>query len=178
MSTNEIVMNEGTAFNATTGEMVTGEIVISETNEYKVIKVVDGTFKKQAKYHKFHSRTPETEEEQLEFYKVFNDDDSKLVTPMKNMVDQEITLQHVFITPYDKFDDKTGNVDTGVNCMVQSVDGHYYATSSKSVYHTLKGIFQSFGNPKNPEFKPLKLKVTGTKQKNGVQIDLQLIGRA
>lgn len=179
MSTkNELAMNEATVYNVETGEIAPSEIIVRETAEYQIVQLPNGKFKKNMKYQKFHSRTPETEEDQIELYKVFNDENSKLVTPMKNMIDQEITLQHVFITPYDKFDEKTGNVDTGVTCTIQATDGHYYATSSKTVYHTLKGIFQQFGNPTQPEFKPLKLKVTGTKRENGVQIDLSLIGRA
>lgn len=168
----------GQLVNPETGEIATSEIVVSETADYKVVKLADGTFKKNVKYHAFQSRTPETEEEQIELYQVFNDSTSKLVTPLKNMIDQEITMQHVFIQPYESFNEGTGDVTPGVTCTIQSVDGTYYATSSKSVYHKLRGLFQAFGNPSHENFKPLKLKVTGTKQKNGVQIDLQLIGRA
>lgn len=181
--TNEMIkagMNEvyGKPVDMETGEIKQGEIVVSETADYKVVQLPDGTFKKNMKYHAFQSRTPETEEEQIELYQVFNDSSSALVTPLRNMIDQEITLQHVFIQPYESFDEKTGDVTPGVTTTIQSVDGQYFATSSKSVYHKIRGLFQAFGNPTHENFKPLKLKVTGTKQKNGIQIDLQLIGRA
>src|SRR5690606_22957696 len=110
-------------------------------------------------------------EEKIELYKVFNDSESELVTPLKNMVNKEIFINHVFIQPYQSFDENTGNVTDGVTTTIQDTEGNYYATSSKSVYHRIKGIIEAFGDP------TMKVKVTGTKQKNGVQIDLAIIGR-
>lgn len=169
--------NEMTVFNEETGEIKQGEIVVQETNDYKIVKLEDGTFKKNMKYHEYFSRTPETEEDQIELYKVFNDTSSELVTPLKNMISKEITLQHVFIQPYQSFDESTGNVTEGVTTTIQDVEGNYYATSSKSVYYKVLGLFKTFGNPSSENYKPLKLKVTGTKRQFGVQIDLELIGR-
>lgn len=176
---NELTVNEEVvAYNVETGEIAAGEIVVRETPDYKIVKLEDGTFKKNMKYHAYQSRTPVTEEEQIELYKVFNDENSDLVTPLKNMVNKELTIQHVFIQPYQSFDDKTGNVTDGVTTTIQDVDGQYYATSSKSVYYKIKGLFQAFGNPSSEAYKPLKVKVTGTKRQFGVQIDLELVGRA
>src|SRR5699024_7802571 len=96
--------------NAETGEMVNTEIVVQETNDYKIVKLEDGTFKKNMKYKEFFSRVAETEDDQIELYKVFNDSESGLVTPMSNMVEKEITIEHVFTLPYESFDEKTGIV--------------------------------------------------------------------
>lgn len=169
--------NELTTFNPETGEVTLGEIVVQETNDYRIVQLPDGKYKKNMKFHKYFSRQAETEEEQIELYKVFNDSDSDLVTPLKNMINKELTIQHVFIQPYQSFDENTGNVTEGVTTTIQDPDGKYYATSSKSVYYTIKGIFTSFGNPSSENYKPLKVQVTGTKRQYGVQIDLKLIGR-
>lgn len=164
-------------YNQETGEIAPTEIIVSETADYIVVKTAEGKFKKNMKYHQYFSRTPETDEEKVELYKVFNDSNSDLVTPLKNMIKKEITLQHVFIQPYESFNEETGNVTAGVTTTIQDVDGSYYATSSKSVYYKVLGLFQAFGNPSDENFQPLKLQVTGTPQKRGVQIDLELIGR-
>src|SRR5699024_7900089 len=101
-----------------------------------------------------------------------------LVTPLKNMVGKEITIKHFFTAPYQSFDEQTGNVLNGVTTTIEDTEGHYFATSSKSVYHKLQSITEAFGLPSDENYKPLKVKVTGTKRTNGVQIDLELIGRA
>lgn len=172
--TNELVVNVDTE----TGEILNQEIVVQETNEYKIVKLADGTFKKNTKYRQIFTRTAETEEEKFTLYKVFNDSDSGLVTPLKNMVDKEISVAHYFTQPYESFNEKTGEVTNGVTTTIEDTEGNYYATSSKSVYHTLLSICNTFGSPSDDQYKPLKLKVTGTKRQNGIQIDLQLIGRA
>lgn len=169
---NELAMNESTVYDVETGEIAPGEQVVTETSEYKIVKLPNGKFKKNMKYHPYASRKPETEEEKIELYKLFNDSGSDILTPLRNMINKEIFIDHVFIKPYQSFDENTGNVTEGVNTYIQDTEGAYYATSSKSVYHTIKGIIESFGDP------TMKVKVTGTKQKNGIQIDLSILGRA
>ena len=166
-----------TPVNQETGEIIQTERVIQETPEYRIVQLPDGKFKKNMKYRQYFSRIAQSEEEKIELYKVFNDSESGIVTPLKNMVKKEITVAHVFIQPYDSFDEDTGNLTSGVTTTIQDVDGNYYATSSKSVYYTLGNIFQTFGYPDHEEYKPIKVLVTGTKRQNGVQIDLELIGR-
>lgn len=161
-----------------TGEVLNTEIIVQDTPDYRIVKLPDGSFKKNMKYKQYFSRVAETEEEQIELYKVFNDSESDLVTPLSNMVKKEITIKHVFIQPYESFDEKTGNLTDGVTTTIEDVDGSYYATSSKSVYYTIFNIMQTFGYPTDEAYKPVKVKVTGTKRQNGVQIDLELIGRA
>lgn len=171
-NTNELMVN------TQTGEVVNTEVVIQETPEYKIVQLEDGTFKKNMKYQQYFSRTAVTEDEQIELYKVFNDSESGLVTPLRNMVNKELTVSHVFIQPYESFDEKTGNLTSGVTTTIEDIDGSYYATSSKSVYYTLLNIMQTFGAPTDDNYKPVKVKVTGTPRQHGVQINLSLIGRA
>src|SRR5699024_9228811 len=171
--------NELTNFNTETGELIENtELVITETEDYTIVKTEDGKFKKNMKYKKFFSRIPETEEEQIELYKVFNDSDSGLVTQLRNIVGKELTVSHIFTAPYQSFNEDTGNVTNGVTTTIEDTEGNYYATSSKSVYHKLQSIMETFGSPAEDSYKPLKVEVTGTKRQNGVQIDLTLIGRA
>jgi hypothetical protein len=172
---NELIVNGA---NVETGEIVNTEIVVQETADYQIVKLPNGEFKKNMKYHEYFSRVAATEEEQIELYKVFNDSDSELVTPLSNMVNKEITIKHVFIQPYESFDEKTGNLTPGVTTTIESDDGSYYATSSKSVYYTIHNIMKTFGYPTDEKYKPVKVKVTGIKRNNGVQIDLTLVGIA
>lgn len=169
---NEVMVN----YDTETGEVLTGEQVHEENDKFKVVKLTDGTFKKNMKYEPYFSRVAKTDEEKIELYKVFNDSDNGIVTPFNNMIGKEITIAHVFKQPYESFDEKTGKTSDGVTTTIQDVDGSYYATSSKTVYYTIDNIMQTFGYPTDEHYKPVKVKVTGTKRKNGVQIDLELIG--
>ncbi len=180
MSTNknEVLVNEETVYNVETGEIKPSEIIVSETADYKIVKLEDGTFKKNMKYKTFFSRKPETEEDKIELYKVFNDANSDIVTPLKNMVKKEITIGHVFMQPYQSFDEKSGNITDGVTTTIQDVDGSYYATSSKSVYYRVLSIMQAFGSPDQENYAPVKVKVLGIPQRNGLQIDMELVGKA
>lgn len=172
---NELVKNN---VNIETGEIENTEIIVQETDDYKIVRLPNGTFKKNMKYEQYFSRVAETEEEKIELYNVFNDSENGIVTPLRNMVGKEITFSHVFTQPYESFDEKTGNLTDGVTTTLQDVEGNYYATSSKSVYYTIFNIMQTFGYPTDENFKPVKVKVLGIKRQNGVQIDLQLIGRS
>lgn len=174
---NELVMNEATVYEVETGEIAAGEIVVQETNDYKIVKLSNGKFKKNMKYHAFASRTPQTEEEEMELFKVFNEN-SDLVTQFKSMVGREITMAHVFIKPYESFNEDTGTVSSMVNTTIQDVDGTYYATSSKTVYYDLQSIMEAFGSPTDVDYVPLKLKVVGTKRDKGVQISVTYAGKA
>lgn len=171
------IANEVTA-DMNTGEIQPTEVVVSETQDYKIVRLPNGEFKKNMKYHEYFSRTAETEEEKIELYNVFNGSDNELVTPFNNMVGKNIQIKHVFIQPYESFDEKTGNVTDGVTTTIEDVDGNYYATSSKSVYYTVLNLMKTFGYPSDDNYKPINVEVTGTRRQNGVQIDLKLIGRA
>lgn len=175
---NEVMVNNEKVVDTETGEVIGTEIVVKETPDFKIVKLPDGTFKKNMKYKQYFSRVAETEDERVELFKVFNDSDSGLVTQLKNMIDKEITVKHVYTIPYESFDEKTGNITDGVTTTIEDLDGNYYATSSKSVYYTIFNIMKTFGFPNDENYKPVKVKVLGKRRQNGVQIDLELIGRA
>lgn len=167
--------NEITVLNNLTGEtMNVSEVIISDTPEYTIVQTEDGKFKKNMKYQSYFSRQAETDEEKIELYKVLNEDNNDNVIEMKTMIDKQIDIVHVFINPYTSFDEDTGKNSHGVTSTIQSSDGNYYVTSSKSVYYTLKNMFETFGYPTDENYQPIKVIVTGTKQKNGIQINLKL----
>lgn len=170
--------NEIMNVNEQTGEILTQEVLVNETEDYRIVKLPNGKFRKDMKYKNFHSRIAETQDEQAELYKVFNENNPELVTQLKNMINREITIAHFFTTSYEAFDEETGNVNSGVVTTIQDISGDYYVTSSKSVYYTIFNIMETFGYPNSKDYEPVKVKVTGTQQKRGVQIDLQLVGRA
>lgn len=161
-----------------TGEIIPQETIVRETDDYTVVQLPNGKFKKNMKYKDYASLLPETEDESIELYKVLNDENSGLVTPLKNMQDKEITIQNIFTRGYQSFDEETGNSQNGVVITIQDVDGSYYATSSKTVYFKTKNLFESFGYPNTKNYKPIKVKVVGTRRENGVQIDLSFVGLA
>lgn len=166
--------NEMTILNGNGEAMNVSEVVVSDTADYTIVQTSDGKFKKNMKYQPYFSRQAETETEKKELYKVLNEDNNDNVIELKNMIDKQIDIVHVFINPYTSFDEDTGKNTHGVTCTIQSTDGNYYVTSSKSVYYTLKNMFETFGYPSDENYNPIKVVVTGTKQKNGVQINLKL----
>ena len=171
--------NELTNVNIETGEIIsTGDQVVQDTSDYTIIKKENGKFEKQMKFKEYMSRQPQTDEEKIELYKVFNDSDSGLVNRLSYAVGKTLNIKDVFIRPYESFDEDSGNVIQGAITTIQDTDGNYYATSSKSVYYSLKNIFQSFGAPHMENYKPVQVEVTETKQQNGMQINIRLVGLA
>src|SRR5699024_7957819 len=100
--------------NEETVEILPSEQVVHETQDYKVVKIDDGSFKKNMKYKEYFSRVAETEDEKIELYKIFNDSDSSLVTQLKNIIDMEIIVKHIYILPSEYLDELTGIFDDDV----------------------------------------------------------------
>lgn len=150
--------------------------VVEENNDYKVVKLQDGTFKKVMKYKQLHTFTPTTKEEKLQLFKVFNDVDNEIVIQLKNALDKDLTIKHIYFNPYESLDEKTGENKYGVTTTIEDVNGNYFATSSKSVYYTLLNVMDAFGSPADVGYEPITMKVVGIKRENGVQITLKLEG--
>lgn len=148
--------------------------VVEETENYIVTRTEDGKFKKETKYERIQTHVPETDEEMLTLFQVLQDNTNELVTPMKEVVGKEITIANFYTSPYESFDEETGKSTRGVTTTIESTDGSFYATSSKTVYFTLTKAYKVFG-PSLTE-KGMKFKVTSTKMQNGNQINLSAIG--
>lgn len=169
MTNNEMTTNVGFA---------TGEILVQETAEYSVYQLPNGKFEKRVKYPQEWSRVPETDEELIEFYKIMNESDNDKVLSMSDHVGSMFTIKNYYFTPYSNFDEDTGVSNAGVTTLLETTDGEYYATSSKTVYWTLRNMFQTFGTPGTEQYIPFKVAITGQKQKRGTQINLKLVGLA
>lgn len=169
--TNAITTN----VNTETGEIKGTEIMIDDNHAYTIFQnTVTGEYRKEQKYAKDWSKVPETEEEVIHMYNILNsDEEDGLVVPMKNTLKQKIDIEQVYFNPYEKFDTKTGNMIYGVVTMIQSPDGTYYATSSKSVYFDLKNIFETFGKPNTPNYRTITVLVKGTKVNKNIQIGVK-----
>lgn len=154
------------------------ETLVEETNEYSIYKTPEGKYEKRMKYSQFWSRTPETEEEMVELYSIMNEQDSELVIPFKRAIGEVLEIKHVFFNPYNSFDEETGQSTTGVTTTLETYDGKYYATSSKTVYYNLQNIFKTFGTPGTPNYLGVKVAIKSTKAKHGDQISLAVLGLA
>lgn len=152
------------------------ELLIEETPKYSIYKLPDGKFEKRMKYEKFWTNIPESNEELIELYQVMNEQDSELVTPLKEAVGELLDIKHVYFNPYSSFDDETGTSQSGVTTTIQTQDGKYYATSSKSVYYNLQNMFEVFGTPGTEQYLGVRMAVTSTKAARGNQISLKLLG--
>lgn len=144
--------------------------VVRETKDYMIVKLPNGKFEKRMKYHELMTFKPETEEEEIELYKVLNEDDVENVIPMKNAIGTEIVVKEIITRPYESFDEETGDVTFGVNTFIKDDHGNYLVTSSKAVYFNLIKMYQTFGLG-------IKVKITGTKRENGTQIGISFIGK-
>lgn len=151
------------------------ETVVQENDKYQVVKLPDGKFKKQMKYEKYFTHVPETQEEQVLLYKVFNssNEQNDIVIPFSQLVGTEIGIDAFYLNPYESFDEKTGLSTPSVTTTIRDGD-NFYATSSKSVYHSLRNLCNAFGYPNTPDYKKIYVNVTGTKRQFGVQIDIVL----
>ena len=170
--TNDLQVNQELASNVAT----VSEILVQDTPEYEIYKLPTGKFEKRMKYQKEWSYVPETQEELLRFFQLMNEQDNPEVTELKNAVGEILEIKNVYHNPYKSFDEETGTTDAGVNTMIETNDGKFFVTSSKSVYWNLKQIFDVFGKPNTPNYLGVKVAVVSTKQKRGNQLSLKLLG--
>lgn len=147
-----------------------------ETEDFIIMELEDGSFQKQKKYKKYYSHVPTSESDMLSLYKLFNTEDNPDVLRMSTQVGKELKIKEVYTNPYESFDEKTGESKPGVTTTIKTEDDEYIATSSKTVYNTLEGLFKVFGYPNTENYKAVTLKVTERKRDNGMQINLELKG--
>lgn len=156
-------------------EQTAVSMVVADYPEYTVVKGVDGKFKKVMKYAEYTTIVAKTEAEKIELFDIMNNDESDKVVPMKNAVGLELHIVNFITTPYGSLDEETGETLNGVTTLIQSDDGMWYATSSKSVYYSLQNITKAFGIPNTKGYKPVKVKITSKRQQRGEQINLMVI---
>lgn len=152
------------------------EIMVQDTPEYSIFQLPTGKFEKRMKYQKEWTYLPETQEELLRFFQLMNEQENPEVSQLKTCVGDIFEIKHVYHNPYQSFDKDTGMTDAGVNTMIETEDGKFLVTSSKSVYWNLKQIFNVFGTPGTDQYLGVKVVVTTTKQAKGTQLGLKLLG--
>ena len=180
---NEIANNEMVDVDTTTGEIIETSPsykIHQDTPDFTIIELKNGKFSKKMKYKPVSSFPTETEEQQMELFQLVNaDSDSELITALKDVKNKTIKIKNLMTTPYESFNEDTGDVDRGVLTRFEDIDGKYYATSSKGVYFTVMNIIDTFGLPDTEKSnRALEVKVTGKKQQNGVQTLISVVGFA
>lgn len=150
-------------------------VLTRETETYQIFKLPNGEFDKRMKYKKFWTKIPVTKKDTLHLFKVMNDQDNSIVTPMKETVGMEIEVANLYFNPYESFDEKTGGTSNGVTTIIEDTKGAYYGTSSKAVYYSLHNIMDVFGIPNTENYEPFKILVTSKKLENGNQINAMLL---
>jgi len=133
-----------------------------------VIEQPDGKYKRIFKYSDYDSHLPETIEEKKSLFNVFNGE-SEDVIPMKDAIGKELSPKGIWCRSYSSIDELTGEESEGVVTYIKNVDGLYYATSSKAIYHTLMKALPIF------KLEEMKFKISSKKRENGTQILLKLI---
>lgn len=148
---------------------------IKEEENFKVVQLPDGKFKKIMKYRSITTFNPETLEEKKKLFTIMNDTTGTLVTPLKEMKNKSFKIKNVLTMPYESFDEETGETTSGVTTTFEDTEGSYYATSSKSVYYSILSMMQAFGTPNTPNYEPIEVVVLATKRENREQLNIQLV---
>lgn len=99
------------------------------------------------------SLTPKTQEEKIKFFNHVNTPDKRL----KEMVNMEVEISHVYAEMIDFIDRETGESTPGVRMVFISPDGTAYQAASKGVYSCTQKLFQIFGTPDTWK-KPVKIR--------------------
>lgn len=154
---------------------MTNEIVQSSVKEtYEVSQNAEGKFQRKAVYQNFTSIKAETREQKINMMNLLNGDGGAL--PMGEHVKAKFKIQDVIFQAYDAIDQETGEIVNGVLSYLFSTDGKIYVTSSKSVYFSMKKVFQVFGEPHYSEDEAVEVEVVKLKGQNFYYIDLKIIG--
>lgn len=142
---------------------------------YEIVKNEEGKFVRKAVYNSFTSITPVTKEEKIAMMNLLNGDDDKSFSLGEN-IGKHIELADVIFNPYDKINEETGESEYGVLSYLITPEKVVYVTSSKSVYFSLKRIFQVFGEPHYDAENMIVVKAVKKKGQNFNYTDIQIVG--
>jgi hypothetical protein len=147
---------------------------VSVKENYQVSQNAEGKFVRKATYQAFSSVTPETKEQKIAMMNLLSGDDEKTM-PLGENIGKIFELADVILNPYDKVNEETGEMEYGVLSYLITQDGLVYVTSSKSVYFSLKRIFQVFGEP-HYEAGEISLKAVKKQGQQFKYTDIQIVG--
>lgn len=152
---------------------MSNEVAATSVN-VEVIQGADGKFTRRAVYQAFSSVRPETKEQKIAMMNLLESDD--VAVPMNDSIGAQIEVENVILSPYDSINEETGEITNGVLTYLIDPKGVAYVTSSKSVYFTVKRIFQVFGEAPFEEGERVKVEIV---KKQGTQFkytDIKVIG--
>lgn len=152
------------------------ERILEDNDKYTIVITADGETKRKLKFEKLWSIIPQTDEEMEEIFKVTNDTDNEIVKAMKLHDKKEITIKNILFNPYDKFNEETLGIDYGVTTMIQTIEGEWYATSSKMAYYQLQNMIDAFGFPNEERYRPIKVEIYLKKEQQGFSTNLKFKG--
>lgn len=82
---------------------------------------------------------PSTKREKLEMFNA-----STSATRLRDMINKEIRVKNISITPVEYTDKETGETTTHPRTVIVDFNGNCYASSSIGVYHSVVNIYQNF----------------------------------
>ena len=155
--------------------------LVEDTENHTIYQLSNGKFEKEMKIKKQYTKVPETDEEVMELFKLFNSsgDDENVIPFVQAKKGTIITIKNFFVNPYASFNEETGELKQGMTLMIEDESGKYYVTSSKTAYYALMNIFNAFHLPNTVLYKPVQVEITKTKSQSGNNIQgLKLVGFA
>lgn len=152
---------------------MSNEVQVHNGEGFQIIQNAEGKFERKPIYQPFSSVQADSREEKI---RLMNLIDGDLALPMNDHVGQKIDLVDVIFKPYDSVDEETGEITYGVLSYLFDHSGDVYVTSSKSVYHSLKNMFNVFGEPSYAEEDALVLEIEKKQGFNNKYTDVKLIG--
>ena len=121
------------------------QVQAEATNNYEIKQNAEGKFERKAIYQAFMSVRAETRAQKIALLQLLESD--TVAKPLNDCVGNKITIADVIISPYDKVNEDTGEMEYGALTYMIDTNGEAYVTSSKSVYYTMLNIFKVFGVP-------------------------------
>lgn len=104
-------------------------------------------------HQSYSSLKPKTEAEKVSFFNAVNNPQKRL----KEMVNTEIDLVHIYAETIEFIDQETGEATPGVRMVLIDVNGVSYQASSKGVFSSISKLIQIFGEPSTWK-KPVKIR--------------------
>jgi len=150
------------------------QVQAEAANNYEIKKNSEGKFERKAIYQAFMSVRAETRAQKIALLQLLESD--TVAKPLNDCVGNKITIADVIISPYDKVNEDTGEMEYGALTYMIDTNGEAYVTSSKSVYYTMLNIFKVFGVPHWEEDEAVTVQVV---KKKGLQFnytDINVIG--
>jgi hypothetical protein len=155
---------------------MSNEIMTSNNQgNYEILKNEEGKFVRKAKYEAFSSVVAATKKEKIALLNLLEGSDEN-TNGLKDHVGKQIEVQNVIFRPYDKVNEDTGEMEYGVLTYLLTPDGIPYVTSSKSVYFTVKRIFEVFGSPDLEGWENIIVKIVKKKGLQHEYVDVVMVG--